>query len=100
MVNKQPVKLGPGHAGKLVTVVIEETCYRRFRLERPRRMPCPQVDPVRDLVRQLAMERHGHIVPPRATHPSRRAGESRRKVAKRPCNPPRGAVTWGPANGL
>jgi transposase InsO family protein len=28
MVNKQPMKLGPRHAGKLVTVIIEDTCYR------------------------------------------------------------------------
>jgi transposase InsO family protein len=28
MVNKQPIKLGPRHAGKLVTVIIEDTCYR------------------------------------------------------------------------
>ena len=28
MVNKQPIKLGPRHAGKLVTVVIEDTHYR------------------------------------------------------------------------
>jgi transposase InsO family protein len=28
MVNRQPIKLGPRHAGKLVTVVIEDTCYR------------------------------------------------------------------------
>jgi hypothetical protein len=28
MVNKQPMKPGPRHAGKLVTVIIEDTCYR------------------------------------------------------------------------
>jgi hypothetical protein len=28
MVNRQPIKLGPPHAGKLVTVVIEDTHYR------------------------------------------------------------------------
>ena len=28
MVNKQAMKLGPRHAGKLVTVIIEDTCYR------------------------------------------------------------------------
>jgi hypothetical protein len=28
MVNKQMMKLGPRHAGKLVTVIIEDTCYR------------------------------------------------------------------------
>jgi hypothetical protein len=28
MVNKQPIKLGPRHAGKLVTVVVEDTHYR------------------------------------------------------------------------
>jgi transposase InsO family protein len=28
MVNKQPIKLGPRHAGKLVTVVIEDTHFR------------------------------------------------------------------------
>jgi transposase InsO family protein len=28
MVNKQFMKLGPRHAGKLVTVIIEDTCYR------------------------------------------------------------------------
>lgn len=28
MVNKQPMKLGPHHVGKLVTVIIEDTCYR------------------------------------------------------------------------
>jgi hypothetical protein len=28
MVNNQPIKLGPRHAGKLVTVIIEDTCYR------------------------------------------------------------------------
>jgi hypothetical protein len=28
MVNRQPIKLGPRHAGKLVTVIIEDTCYR------------------------------------------------------------------------
>jgi hypothetical protein len=28
MVNRQPIKLGPRHAGKLVTVVIDDTCYR------------------------------------------------------------------------
>jgi hypothetical protein len=28
MVNKQPIKFGPRHAGKLVTVIIEDTCYR------------------------------------------------------------------------
>ena len=28
MVNKQAIKLGPRHAGKLVTVIIEDTCYR------------------------------------------------------------------------
>jgi transposase InsO family protein len=28
MVNKQPIKLGPRHAGKLVTIIIEDTCYR------------------------------------------------------------------------
>jgi hypothetical protein len=28
VVNKQFMKLGPSHAGKLVTVIIEDTCYR------------------------------------------------------------------------
>jgi hypothetical protein len=28
MVNNQPIKLCPRHAGKLVTVIIEDTCYR------------------------------------------------------------------------
>jgi hypothetical protein len=28
MINNQPIKLGPRHAGKLVTVIIEDTCYR------------------------------------------------------------------------
>ena len=28
VVNKQFMKLGPRHAGKLVTVIIEDTCYR------------------------------------------------------------------------
>lgn len=28
MVNRQPIKLGPRHAGKLVTAIIEDTCYR------------------------------------------------------------------------
>ncbi len=28
MVNRQAIKLGPRHAGKLVTVIIEDTCYR------------------------------------------------------------------------
>ncbi len=28
MVTKQPIKLGPRHAGKLVTVIIEDTSYR------------------------------------------------------------------------
>jgi hypothetical protein len=28
ILNRQPIKLGPRHAGKLVTVVIEDTCYR------------------------------------------------------------------------
>jgi hypothetical protein len=28
MVNRQPIKLGPRHAGKLVTVIIEDTHYR------------------------------------------------------------------------
>jgi hypothetical protein len=28
MVAKQPIKLGPRHAGKLVTVVIEDTHFR------------------------------------------------------------------------
>jgi hypothetical protein len=28
VVNNQPIKLGPRHAGKLVTVIIEDTCYR------------------------------------------------------------------------
>ena len=28
MINKQHIKLGPRHAGKLVTVVIEDTHYR------------------------------------------------------------------------
>ena len=28
VVNKQFMKLGPRHAGKLVTVIIEGTCYR------------------------------------------------------------------------
>jgi transposase InsO family protein len=28
IVNKQRMKLGPRHAGKLVTVIIEDTCYR------------------------------------------------------------------------
>ena len=27
-VNYQHMKLGPRHAGKLVTVIIEDTCYR------------------------------------------------------------------------
>jgi hypothetical protein len=26
MANKQPMKLGPRYAGKLVTVIIEDTC--------------------------------------------------------------------------
>ena len=28
MVNKQPMKLGPRHAGLVNTVIIEDTCYR------------------------------------------------------------------------
>jgi hypothetical protein len=33
VVNKQPMKLGPRHAGKLVTVIIEDTCYRILHAE-------------------------------------------------------------------
>ena len=33
VVNKQFMKLGPRHAGKLVTVIIEDTCYRVLRGE-------------------------------------------------------------------
>jgi hypothetical protein len=28
MVHRQPIKLGPRHAGKRVTIVIEDTCFR------------------------------------------------------------------------
>jgi hypothetical protein len=28
MVNRQPIKLGPRHGGELVTVIIDDTCYR------------------------------------------------------------------------
>ena len=28
MVSKQPIMLGPRHPGNLVTVIIEDTCYR------------------------------------------------------------------------
>jgi hypothetical protein len=28
MVNRQPIKLCPRHAGKLVTVIIDDACYR------------------------------------------------------------------------
>ncbi|MFI7642268.1 hypothetical protein [Nonomuraea sp. NPDC049400] len=46
MVNKQFIKLGPRHAGKLVTVVIEDTHYRVLHGEeelaiRPRRDTTP-----------------------------------------------------------
>jgi hypothetical protein len=46
MVNKQPMKLGPRHAGKLVTVIIEDTCYRILHGEeeiavKPAKTPAP-----------------------------------------------------------
>jgi hypothetical protein len=28
MVARQPIKLGPRHAGKLVTVIVEDACFR------------------------------------------------------------------------
>ena len=46
MVAKQPIKLGPRHAGKLVTVVIEDTHFRILHGDeevavKPRRNPGP-----------------------------------------------------------
>jgi len=53
MVNKQPMKLGPRHAGKLVTVIIEDTCYRILHGEeelavKPRRDTSPRPRPRRN----------------------------------------------------
>jgi hypothetical protein len=50
MVNKQPVKLGPRHAGKLVTVIIEDTHFRILHGEeelaiKPRRDTTPITRP-------------------------------------------------------
>ena len=51
MVNKQPMKLGPRHAGLVNTVIIEDTCYRILHGEeelavKPRKDTSPTAPPL------------------------------------------------------
>ncbi|MEU5637117.1 hypothetical protein ACH47C_41000 [Streptomyces rishiriensis] len=57
MINGQFIKLGPRHAGKIVTVVIEDTHYRILHGEDELARPPPQ-EPRTD--HQALRQRHGH----------------------------------------